>query len=275
MSDIFLAAAVQMSSGLDLDANLAAAARLVEQAAERGARLIALPELFNRLGDQAPMLAGAEEVPGPTSRFLADLASRFGITLVGGSICERSPIEGKCYNTCLVFGPDGRELARYRKLHLFDIDLPRAIQYQESRIFLPGDTATAAAAREGRLGVAICYDLRFPELFRRLTDLGAEIVAIPSAFALATGRDHWELLLRARAIENQAFVIAPNQYGQHSPQLATYGRSMIVDPWGTPLAVAADGESVVVAEIDLDRQKEIRRRLPALQHRRAPEIFGR
>lgn len=273
MPQTFLAAAVQMTSGLDLDANLATAAGLVDQAAKRGASLVSLPELFNRLGDHDAMLAAAEEIPGPTSRFLSDLASRFGITLVGGSFCERGSIAAKCWNTCLVFGPDGRELARYRKLHLFDIHIPNSIQYEESRIFLPGAAVTTAATSAGQLGIGICYDLRFPELFRRLTDLGAQIVALPSAFALATGRDHWEVLLRARAIENQVFIVAPNQYGQHSPQFTTYGRSMIVDPWGTPLAVAPDGAGIIVAEIDLRRVDEVRRGLPALKHRRSPEVF--
>lgn len=263
----FLAAAVQLSSRDDKRANLAAATRWAELAARRGATLIALPELFNCLGHKQAMLDQAEEIPGATSDAMSNLARRLGVTLVAGSICERSSTEGRAYNSCLVFDGDGKLAAKYRKMHLFDVDLPQQ-SYCESSWLLPGDSVVTADTAVGRLGLAICYDLRFPELFRRLIDAGAEVLLVPSAFTLATGRDHWQVLLRARSIESQAYVVAPNQYGQHTTSFTSYGHSMIVDPWGTPLAVAPDGEGLIVAEIDLDRQQEIRRRLPALAHRR-------
>jgi deaminated glutathione amidase len=264
----YLAAVVQMNSGEDAAANVATATRLVEEAARRGAVLVALPELFNCLGRSEAMLRHAEPAPGPTADALAALARRLGITLLAGSICERSEVTGKACNTSLLFGADGALVARYRKRHLFDIDLPGQVRYQESAWLLPGDEIVCPTTPVGRLGLSICYDLRFPEMYRRLADLGADVLLIPAAFTLPTGRDHWEVLLRARAIENQAFVIAPNQHGQHGSSLTTYGRSMIVDPWGTPLAIAPDGVGIALAEIDLDRLAEIRQRLPALRHRR-------
>lgn len=266
----YLAAAVQLNSREDRAANLAAARRWAEAAARRGAALVALPEMFSCLGRPEAMLEAAEEIPGPTSDDLAHLARRLGVTLVGGSIAERAP-EGRAYNTSLLFGPDGGLLARYRKRHLFDIDLPGRVTNQESRWFAHGNAIVVAETPVGKLGLAICYDLRFPEHFRRLADAGAEAIAIPSAFTLATGRDHWEVLLRARAIENQTFVVAPNQFGQHTPALTSFGRSTIVDPWGTLLAVAADGEGLAVAEIDFERLAEIRAQLPALRHRTRDE----
>jgi predicted amidohydrolase len=263
----FLAAAVQMNSGEDPAANLAVATRLVERAAARGATLVALPELFLCLGRPEVMLRHAEQVPGPTSDALAALARRLGITLVAGSLCEHGPEPTHGYNTSLLFGPDGRLLASYRKMHLFNIDLPGEVRYHESSWLLPGDRVVTAATPLGRLGLSICYDLRFPELYRRLADEGSDLLLVPSAFTLPTGRDHWQVLLRARAIENQAYVIAPNQHGPHGPHLTTYGRSMIVDPWGTELAIAPDGPGVIVAEIDPDHLASVRDRLPALRNR--------
>jgi predicted amidohydrolase len=263
----FLAAAVQMNSGEDPAANLATATRLVEQAAARAAALVAMPELFHCLGRPEVMLRHAQEVPGPASDALAALARRLGITLLAGSICERGPEPTHGYNTSLLFGPDGTLLATYRKLHLFNIDLPGEVSYHESDWLLPGDRVVTADTPLGRLGLSICYDLRFPELYRRLADERADVLLIPAAFTLPTGRDHWQVLLRARAIENQAYVIAPDQHGQHGPNLTTFGRSTIIDPWGTPLAIAPDGPGVIVAEIDLDRLAAIRERLPALRNR--------
>ena len=261
-------AAVQMTSTDDKSKNLATANRLVEEAARCGAKLIALPELFNCLGEPETIVAQAEPIPGTTSQTMSELASRLEVTLLAGSIAERTEQSSKIFNTSLLFGPDGRQLACYRKIHLFDIDLPDRVTFQESEIMGSGDRIAVSDTSIGRLGQATCYDLRFPELFRRLIDAGAEVFAIPSAFTLATGRDHWQVLLRARAIENQVFVIAPNQFGRHAPTINTYGRSMIIDPWGTILATAPDGEGAITAELDLDRQAEIRERLPALKHRR-------
>jgi predicted amidohydrolase len=264
----FRAAVVQMSSGEQPVENLARAGALVEQAVAAGAQLVALPEMFACLGRSAAMVATAEAIPGPTSEALCALARRLSITLVAGSFCERSPDATKCFNTSLLIGPDGTILAQYRKRHLFDLEIPGQVSCRESNWLLPGDAISATETPCGRIGQAICYDVRFPELFRELVDLGCDLFCIPAAFTLATGRDHWEVLLRARAIENQCFVIAPNQYGQHAPGLTTYGRSMIIDPWGTVLATAADGEGVTLAEIDLSRVTQVRERLPALTHRR-------
>jgi len=263
----YLAAAVQLNSREDCAANLAAATRWCEEAARRGASLVALPETFTCLGRPEAMLAAAEEIPGATSEALGRLAARLGVTLLAGSLPERAG-EGRAYNTSLLFDPQGRLLARYRKRHLFDVDLPGRVTHRESQWFAAGDDVATVDTPCGKLGLAICYDLRFPEHFRRLADAGAEVIAIPSAFTLATGRDHWEVLLRARAIENQAFVIAPNQFGQHTPALTSFGRSTIIDPWGTPLAIAADGEGLALAEINPQRLAEIRGQLPALRHRR-------
>jgi predicted amidohydrolase len=264
----FRAAAVQTSSGEDKSRNLRTAFALVEQAAAAGAQLIALPEMFAFYGRPAQILAAAEEIPGPTSQALCDLARRLAVTLVAGSLCERSTQPAKGYNTSLIIGPDGTVLAQYRKRHLFDVQMAGQVSCRESSWLLAGEKICATSTDCGRIGLAICYDLRFPELFRELVDAGCELFCIPSAFTLATGRDHWEVLLRARAIENQAYVIAPNQFGQHTPGLTTYGHSMIIDPWGTVLATAADGEGVIMAEIDLARVVAVREQLPALVHRR-------
>jgi predicted amidohydrolase len=263
----FIAAAVQMTSGADKSANLVKATELVEEAAGRGASLVALPELFNCLAEPQVIRAAAEPIPGPTSTAMSQLAARLEITLLAGSIGQRVEGEERIYNTSLLFSPDGKQLACYQKIHLFDIDLPQ-LSHRESDIMGAGDSLAVTQTPFGRLGQATCYDLRFPELFRRLMTADAEIFCIPAAFSVATGQAHWEPLLRARAIENQAYVIAPNQFGRHANTIHTCGHSMIVDPWGTPLAVAADGENVITAEIDPERQQQIRRQLPALQHRR-------
>ncbi len=260
--------AVQMTSGPDKGRNLDTAVRLVERAAARGAQLVSLPELFNCLASSETIVSQAEPVPGPTSQAMSELAARLRVTLLAGSIAERVEGSDKVFNTSLLFSPEGEQLACYRKIHLFDIDLPGQITFQESSFMQAGDRLVLTKTAIGRLGQATCYDLRFPELFRRLVDAGADVLCVPSAFTLPTGRDHWLPLLRARAIENQTYVIASNQYGRNGPGIVTYGRSAIVDPWGVPLAVAADGETAITAEIDFDHQAEIRARLPALQHRR-------
>jgi deaminated glutathione amidase len=264
-------AVAQMNSGEDRDANLAEAERLVRQAAAGGARLVVLPEYFNRLGDRRAMLAGAEPIPGQTSAFLADLARTAGITLVGGTFCEALPAGDdaagdKAHNTCLIFDAAGQMLARYRKRHLFDVRLPN-LTYCESEWLAPGDEITACAAEGACVAPAVCYDVRFPEQFRRMADLGASIVALPAAFTKATGRDHWHLLLRARAVENQCFVVAANQTGRHAA-LETFGHSLIIDPWGEVLADAGEGPGIATAVLSAARLAEIRERLPALQHRR-------
>ncbi|HEY5313128.1 MAG TPA: carbon-nitrogen hydrolase family protein [Pirellulales bacterium] len=268
MDDQVLAAVVQMNSGADKTANCAAAGDLIAQAARRGARLVVLPELFNCLASSAEMLAAAEPIPGATSTWLGELARTHRIVLVGGSICEAGAA-GRAYNSSLMFGPDGRLLATYRKLHLFDVDLPGQVTYRESSWLAAGSRVVVADTAGGRLGLAICYDLRFGRLFDALIAAGAEVLAIPAAFTAATGRDHWEILIRARAIECQAFVLAANQSGQHTPQFATWGHSAIVDPWGRVLAQVDEGVGIAVAALDFTELRAIRARLPALAHRRA------
>lgn len=269
-----IVAAIQMNSTDDKSRNLETAERLIAEAKERGASLVALPELFNCLGQPKAIVSGAEPIPGPTSQRIGQLASELEITILAGSIGERTADEAeKIFNTSLLVGPNGDVLSTYRKLHLFDIDLPGGVTFQESDFMGFGDRIAVTDTQIGRLGQATCYDLRFPELFRRLVDQGAEVIAIPSAFAMATGRDHWEVLLRARAIENQCFVIAPNQMGHHSDKLQTYGRSMIVDPWGTVLAKAPDSTCVITAEIDFEHLASVRAHLPCLKHRRPVDQF--
>ncbi len=268
MGDSYWAAAVQMTSGEDKERNLETAERLVREAAERGARLVALPELFNCLGRKEQVIRAAEPVPGPTSQRMGDLARHLRITLLAGSICERAEGRDRVFNTSLLFDDSGTLLARYCKIHLFDVNLPGRVCYQESSWIAPGREVVSADTDHGRLGLSICYDLRFPELYRQLVRQDCRIILVPSAFSLPTGRDHWEVLLRSRAIENQAYVVAPNQWGQHTPGFATCGRSAIIDPWGVALAVAPDGEGVILARLDARRQETIRRELPALSHRR-------
>lgn len=261
-------AVVQLSSGPDKRRNIAKAVELIERAAAGQATFIALPELFTCLGDPQCIVEQAEPIPGPTSRMLGELAARLEVTLLAGSMAESSGPSGKVHNTSLLFGPDGRQLSAYRKIHLFDIDIPGKVSFRESDFMLAGKETRVTDTALGKLGQAICYDLRFPELFRNLTDQGAAMLAVPSAFTQTTGRDHWEVLLRARAIESQCYVFAPNQYGALTPKIHTHGRSMIVDPWGTVLATAPDGEGFAIAEIDPKRVQTIRKQLPSLQHRR-------
>ena len=264
-----LAAAVQMNSRENKSVNVDRAVELVEEAAERGATLVALPEFFNCLTRWDELVANAEAVPGATSETMSALAARLQINLLAGSIAEKAANPQRAYNTSLLFGPDGQLLARYRKRHLFDVTLPGGLVIQESRHIIPGSESVVTKSSVGFLGQATCYDLRFPEMFRELVDANAQILFLPSAFTRDTGRDHWEILLRARAIENQVFIVAPNQCGQHTSELISYGNSMIVDPWGKVLARAnASSDEVIVAELDRDLLHQVRTRLPSLQHRR-------
>ena len=264
----FLAAAIQLHASLNKAENVAQAARLVTEAAGRGAKLVVLPEYFNCLGPLPEVVAQAESIPGPTSEAMRELAAQLQIVLVAGSICEQTDAVGRGRNTSLAFGPQGELLASYRKLHLFDISLSPELTFEESSWIEPGQCASCFITGLANIGQAICYDLRFPELFRYLAGQGMQVLAFPSAFSDTTGAAHWEVLLRARAIENQCYVVAANQFGQHSPQFTSYGRSMIVDPWGRILASQETGEGVVLAEIDLDLLNQVRRDLPALTHRR-------
>lgn len=263
-----LVAAVQLCSGPDRDANLGNAAELLDEAADRGARLVVLPEMVNVLGPGAVLRGGAEPLDGPTARWSAEQARRRGVWLVAGSFIERAP-DGTRHNTSLLVSPDGEVAATYRKIHLFDCDVPGA-EFHESSVSSPGvEPVVADAGGLGiRVGLSICYDVRFPELYRVLALGGADVVVVPAAFTARTGPPHWEVLLRARAIENQVHVVAAGQHGSSGPGLDWHGHSMIVDPWGTVLAQAPAGDAVVVAEVDLDRQARVRSVLPSLTARR-------
>lgn len=265
-------AVIQMQSSIRLAENLQRAAALIAQAAAAGARLAALPEYFACLGPPTSILAAAQPLDGPLVKHFRKLAQQHQIFLLLGSVPECSPVPGKIYNTAVLVDPGGEIVARYRKIHLFDINLPGQVVFRESDYILPGDQAVAVplAGTGFTLGLSICYDLRFPELFRRLVDLGADLMAVPAAFSQATGRDHWEILLRARAIENQAFILAPAQYPHPDQGLKTYGRSMIIDPWGTVLATAPDQEGLILAHLDRDYLARRRRELPCLAGRRWP-----
>lgn len=264
-------AAIQFRCSGDHDADRQRAAGLVRDAAAQGAALVVLPELFASLARTATMRANAEPIGGPTVQWARSLARATGITLVPGSFVER---EGDLrFNTSCAIGPDGDLLATYRKVHLFDIDLDGATS-RESDTFTGGVDATVVDMGNGRLGLAICYDLRFPELLRMEALAGADLLAVPAAFTATTGRDHWELLVRARAVENQTAVIAAAQWGTTPDGIERYGHSMIVDAWGRVLADAGPtDDAVLVAEIDLATQADIRRRLPTAQHRR-PDVYG-
>lgn len=267
MASKFCAAAIQVCAGSDKEANFATAERLVRQAVQYGASLVVLPEVFFWRGARAEETVAAEPIPGPTSERLAALARALSIHIVGGSILERAADVAKPYNTSVAIDPDGRLLARYRKTHLFDVDIPGQVTIRESDTRARGQDIVVASTSLASIGLAVCYDLRFPELFRRLSVAGAEIICLPSAFTFPTGAAHWEVLLRARAIENQVYIIAPNQIGRSPSGVNDYGHSLIVDPWGTVIARATNAETVIVAEIDLDYLARVRRELPCLSHR--------
>jgi len=264
------AAVVQLNSTGEKARNLAAAERLVRAAAADGAELVALPEKWNLLAGGEELLAGAEPLDGPTLTAARSWARELGIHLLAGSISERG--DEKAFNTSVLIGPDGADLAVYRKIHMFDVEAG-GVAYRESEHEQAGEEIVSASLGEPVLGLTVCYDLRFPELYRILAVRGARLIAVPSAFTLATGRDHWQVLLRARAIENQVFVLAPNQVGEAPPRFSSFGRSAIVDPWGVVLATAPDEECFVVAELDLAAQERIRETLPSLANRR-PQAYA-
>jgi predicted amidohydrolase len=265
------AAAIQLNSTADKDRNLEVAERLVREAAADGAELIALPEKWNVIGDAEALLEGAEPLGGPTLAAAGSWARELGVHLLAGSIPEHVDGQPKLFNTSVLIGPDGELHARYRKIHMFDVDVG-GVTYRESETEEPGDEIVAAAVGgplpEVTLGMTVCYDLRFPELYRILAVRGATVISVPSAFTFETGKDHWEVLLRARAIENQAFLVAPNQVGEAAPHYNSYGHSMLVDPWGTVLAQAPDGECFVAADLDLSEGERVRSTLPSLANRR-------
>ncbi len=269
-----LVAAIQFAAGIDVKANLGMVSERVAKAADRGAGLIVLPENLALMGlKETDKLEIAEmEGNGPIQDFLADLAVTWGVWIVGGSIPLRSS-PGKVTASSLVFDDSGALMGRYDKIHLFDVDVPGSQeQYRESATIDAGGMPLILDSPFGKLGVTICYDLRFPELYRQMADAGVEIFAVPAAFTARTGAAHWELLLRARAVENLAYVVASGQGGLHENGRETYGNSMIVDPWGTVLARLGTEPGVAVAEIDLDSQRHYREAFPVLTHRRLDSV---
>jgi predicted amidohydrolase len=266
------AAAVQLNSGADTGRNLEAADRLTRAAARDGAELVVLPEKFNVLGSEEQTLAGAEALDGPALRWARAIARELGIDLVAGSIAERREDHEKLANTSVHVGPDGELRAVYRKIHMFDVVVD-GVEYRESATEDPGDEVVLSHTADGLpLGLTVCYDLRFPELYRILAVRGARVIAVPAAFTRVTGAAHWEILLRARAIENQAFVVAADQFGRSGDGKESFGGSMIVDPWGEVLARAPDEECFVAADLDLARQDEVRAQLPSLANR-VPDAY--
>ncbi len=264
-------AAIQMASGPNIDANLIEAGRLLNQAAEQGARLVVLPENFAFMGltEHDKVKVREREGDGPIQAFLADAARRLGIWLVGGTVPLEAEAPDKIRAACLLYDDQGRQVARYDKMHLFDVSLSEhGERYDESATIEPGERAVVAETPFGIVGLAVCYDLRFPELFRALLDQGAEIFAVPSAFTAITGRAHWEILVRARAIEDLCYVIAADQGGYHVNGRETHGDSMIVDPWGLILDRLPRGSGVVLADLDRERTASIRRNFPSIAHRR-------
>jgi deaminated glutathione amidase len=261
------AAAVQLNSQEDKQRNLEVAERLVRAAARDGAELVCLPEKWNLLGGSEALVGGAEPLDGPSLSAARVWARDLGIHLVAGSIAERVDGQDRLFNTSVLIGPQGDDVATYRKIHMFDVEVG-GVTYRESDHEEGGEEIVSAPLGELELGLSVCYDLRFPELYRILAVRGARIITVPSAFTQATGRDHWEVLLRARAIENQAFMVAADQFGEAPPHYNSYGRSAIVDPWGVVLAMAPDEECFVAAELDIEAQERIREKLPALANRR-------
>lgn len=274
MTNNVTVAAVQLSSGPDSAENVSGAISLVHEAADRGATYVQLPEYFNFLGPAKGFDAVAEPIPGPTTERMAAVALQRSVTLHVGSLLERSATSGNFYNTSVLFGPDGRIVATYRKIHLFDVNVHGAVVHRESDVILPGQRMVTARLHQFTLGMTICFDVRFPELYRSLCAAGAQVLAIPAAFNETTGRAHWETLVRARAIENHAFVVAAAQVGETSDGIATHGHTLIVDPWGTVIAEShSDGPDVVVATLDVDDVERRRREISVMDLRR-PDVYG-
>ncbi len=266
-----IVAAIQMASGPNVKANLEEAEKLINTAVQQDADLVVLPENFAIMGmSEVDKVTIAEKYgEGPIQQFLSQQASKHGIWIVGGTVPIDSSVTGKVYSTCLLYNDSGEVVARYDKIHLFDVVLEDNDEsYNESETIESGDDVVVADTPFGKIGLAVCYDLRFPELFRAMADVGLEICVLPSAFTSLTGRAHWEALIRARAIENLCYVIAADQGGYHMNGRETHGDSMIVDPWGVVLNRLPHGTGVVVSDIDLDRLSKTRKNFPALRHRR-------
>ncbi len=265
-----MAGVIQMTSTADVAANMRTVHRLVDEAALRGAEIVVVPECFSYLGPEQGKLDIAESLDeaGPILDRCRDTARDAGVDVVYGGFWEKSEVPGKVHNSCIYMGAGGSVEAVYRKIHLFDVDLSDGTKILESETVEPGSEAIIAEAPFGTLGLSVCYDLRFPELYRRLVDAGAIALAIPAAFTLTTGKDHWHVLLRARAIEQQCYVLAAAQTGHHYAQRRSYGHALIADPWGTVIAQCGEGEGVAVAPIDPAYVENVRRAVPSLEHRR-------
>jgi deaminated glutathione amidase len=265
----YLAAAIQMTSVPDLEKNLAQAEELIELAVRQGAELVSLPENFSFMGEEKDKLAQSDAIAQKTETFLKKMAQRFQVTILGGGFPVPVDATGKVYNTALLLNPNGEELARYHKVHLFDVNVPDGNTYRESSTVMAGTQLPSVYFSEklGNIGLSVCYDVRFPELYRHLSDKGADILFVPAAFTAFTGKDHWQVLLQARAIENTCYVIAPAQTGTNYARRQTHGHAMIIDPWGMILADAGEQPGVAIAEINPSRLEQVRRQMPSLQHR--------
>lgn len=265
----FLAACVQLQGSSNVGRNAHTAEALIRKAAARGATLVCTPEATDYLGPHTDKVRLAEAINGPRAQGWSALAKELQITLLIGSFAEATG-DARPANTSLLFAPSGALLAHYRKVHLFDVDVPGGVRFLESQTTTAGEELVNVASPAGQIGLSICYDLRFPGLYQALAKQGAQLLTVPSAFTLMTGKDHWHALLRARAIENQCYVLAPGQWGHHDDGglRESYGRSCIIDPWGQVLAECPDGEGICVAEIDLEAQAALRARMPVLEHRR-------
>ncbi|MBD2433407.1 MULTISPECIES: carbon-nitrogen hydrolase family protein [Fischerella] len=265
----YLAAAIQMTSVPELEKNLAQAEELIDLAVRQGAELVGLPENFPYMGEEKDKLAQAEAIAHKTEAFLKTMAQRYQITILGGGF--PIPVEGtgKVYNTALLIDPNGQELSRYRKVHLFDVNVPDGNTYRESTTVMAGTELPSVYADEllGNIGLSVCYDVRFPELYRYMSSKGVDVIFVPAAFTAFTGKDHWQVLLQARAIENTSYIIAPAQTGINYNRRQTHGHAMIIDPWGVILADAGEKPGVAIAEINPSRLEQVRRQMPSLQHR--------
>ena len=266
-------AVIQLNSRTNPSENLAAVEQLLDRAAEMGAQFVGLPELWTYLGPYSGYEAAAQTIPGPAIELLQAKARKHNMIVHGGSIVERHPtLPGKFYNTSVLINRSGEIVAQYRKIHLFDVQLANGEQHLESERIVPGDRVVTAEVDGITFGLTVCYDLRFPELYRALALRGAQVLLVPAGFTLHTGRDHWEVLLRARAIENLCYVVAPGQVGTYPPDKHCFGRSMIVDPWGLVIAQAQDMPTVILSEVDLAQIEQARAQIPCLEHRR-PQVY--
>lgn len=271
--DLLRVAAVQMNSRENKPENIEIALALIDQAAAGGARFVALPEIWPYLGSDEGNREAAERIPGRLTDLLAERAVQHGIYVHSGTMHEIRHGEPKLFNTTVVISPSGEIIAKYSKIHMFDVVLDGVATYEESATIAPGDEIVTVEIDGVTVGLAICYDLRFPELFRILALKGAEVIILPAAFTMTTGKDHWEVLIRARAIENQVYMVAPGQHGADSSGKWCYGRSMIVDPWGVVVAVAPDQTTTIHADLDLTWLQKVRRQIPSLSNR-MPERYA-